>query len=701
MAQQRPLVLLCGASGTGVSTIARKLYADDPYHIDDAQSAATDDGVIALDLEEHLCAGFKGDRRIVNSSDAIPSMAKVVMLPRDELYREWSKCCQQLMAEHARTRGANLRLLTLHLTWYDSNTSEFFSPLDIRKLDRSDCRIGHVVILIDDIFDMYCRLQEHGDLYGEPVIKNKAMLLAGLRGLDSNVALTDPSKPSSDPAQEQGRVVAARLRLEAKELALGHLMSWRRSEMISAESLARALGAKFTVLGAKHSVRALQELTKSDEISRIYLSHRISEVRRLNKRSSKLPDGLGEWSSVVEEVNQLHFDFAASSQLLINPTAIDELRFAELAQCDSSAMSAPAEKLGDSEEEPSDSTDLYRGREAAYLAARWELPKNQRAGDQDALLWIDCVKQSDDTLRQILSEHTRALTENLSYDDEVAVSVARSLEARIFEEVSFRDHIIVESTPHLCVYRPFFSPSRREHGSRVEWSGGVGPEIDHWSKKYEFRSEDNARVAFVHTTSEIEARIRWLVSQGKNAQFLDHVQSMLHRLFTNWQVLDEVIFGFFRGEVLDPSPSGLAQNPSNVVKEEPGKVLRWMRAAALLGVTEAFTRLKLTDEELPSSDTAEPISVPSSAVGLFYIEEDPDGLAKDPIDTATTLCRFFNSSTAGPDDETASVDTEDLRNRFWAKHDEIFEQVTGASLVEYISQQRGYPLDELRKADQQ
>ena len=243
------------------------------------------------------------------------------------------------------------------------------------------------------------------------------------------------------------------LRLEAKELALGHLMSWRRSEMIYAESLARALGAKFTVLGAKHSTSALRELTTSSVIPRTYLSHRISEVRRLNKESSTLPDDLGTWSSVVKEVNRLHFAFAENNQLLINPTAIDELRFADSTSPDLTTESVPSEEVVGADKIPrAGNKNAYRGRESAYLAARWELPR-----EWGELLWIDRIRQSKDSFVEIPSEHTDTLTRNLAVDDDIALSVARSLEARIFEEVSFRDHVIVESTPHLCVYRPFFS----------------------------------------------------------------------------------------------------------------------------------------------------------------------------------------------------------------------------------------------------
>ena len=697
MGQQTPLVLLCGASGTGVSTIAKKLYEDDPYSTDDDQTSRADSEVVALDLEANLCETYRGDKRIVNAPGVKPSMANVVMLPRDELYGKWNECCQELMTMHSQSASANLRLLTLHLTWYDSNTSEFFSPVDVRQLDNPCCSIDHVAIVIDDIFDMYCRLQQPGDLCSDMVITSKAMLLAGLRGLDSKVALVKPDRHFENKEKELERLTSARLRLEAKELSLGHLISWRRSEMIYAESIARALGARFTVLGAKHSIKALRELTASKTIPRTYLSHRISEVRRQNKNSSELPNMLGDWLPVVKEVNRLHFAFAEKKQLLINPTAIDELRFADRKQPEAPSASALAEDTQEPKDSLSATKDsVYRGRESAFLAARWELHE-----ERDDLLWIGQTRQSNRSFVPVPDEHTLMFTENLTDVDETALSVTRSLEARIFEEVSFRDHVIVESTPHLCVYRPFFSPRTTEETNRVDWSGGVGPEIDHWAKKFEFRSEMDARVAFVHTTTEIKARIESLVSQGNNAQFLYHVQNMLQRLLVEWHVPDEVIAGFFQGTIVELRPTGLAQNRPNVVKDDPGQVLGWIRAAALVGLTEAFTRLKLRADDLPTSLRAESISVPSNSLGLFWVEEDEHGLAKDPADMATKLCDFFKGPSTSEVQEEDATDPEALRIDFWHVHDGIFEEITGNTLVEYVSRRNSYPYNDLMRATEQ
>ncbi|WP_423915747.1 hypothetical protein [Candidatus Poriferisodalis sp.] len=675
---QSPLVLLCAASGTGLSAIARGLSDSDENS--DAEAGKVE---ALRDLETSLCESYKGDARIVNHGDTVPSMGSVVTLPRDELYQTWNSTCDRLMDKHANSKKADLRVLSLHLTWFDSNTGEFFSPVDVRHLDREGCKFDHVVILIDDIFDMYSRLQNPGGLYSQSVIDNKASLIAGLRGLNLGSLDASSNPPDDDDAVRQNKLAARRLRLEAKELALGHLMSWRRSEMIYAENIARILGANFTILGTKHSKTALWHLAKSSEIPRTYLSHRISEVRRLNKKSSSLPEELGEWGSVVGEVNDLHFAFSRGKQLLINPTAIDELRFATIDQHKSDEEQAQPSLNGEGASgcDGHDSGPVdYGGRESALLAARWELPKSQ-----SELLWVSKIELPDGSIGNLSPEHTEIFTEDLSPIDDIALSVTRSLESRIFEEVSFRDHIIVENTPHLFVYRPFYHPNRSSDATRVEWSGGVGPEVDHWTKKFKFTSEASARVAFVHTRSEVAARIAWLESMGTEAPFLDHADSMLRSLFKKWHVSDEESFGFFRGRLVKRTPKGLAQNPSSILLEEPDTVLGWIRAAALLGLTEAFTRLKLRSSDEAESSDPERVSVPLDALGLFAIEEGDKGVAQNPEDNAQKLCAFFKGA----------LSAEDLYREFWAVHDAEFLRIVGESPAEYVAHKLNYPYDEL------
>ena len=124
-------------------------------------------------------------------------------------------------------------------------------------------------------------------------------------------------------------------------------------------------------------------------------------------------------------------------------------------------------------------------------------------------------------------------------------SVASSLAHKIYFEIAFRDHVIVENTPNLCVYRPFFCTDMNEAESAADWSSGVKREIKHWKDAHRKRARslptptdasDDARrrIAFVHTTDEIRCRIRWLLTPGNFSVFRGNARRHLER---NWEEL--------------------------------------------------------------------------------------------------------------------------------------------------------------------
>ena len=173
---------------------------------------------------------------------------------------------------------------------------------------------------------------------------------------------------------------------------------------------------------------------------RVYLSHRISQLRRSHGiLAASDPDAA--WDPPAYEVNALHASLASQGQLLINPTAIDELRFDH---------------------------DPETDRRSPILTPRWPLP-------EQTMIWRS-TKGS--------SEHTQILHTDAS--DEITSHVARSLSLRISSDVWFRDHAIVEHTPNLCVYRPFFCEAAT---SEPDWSGGVGSEMTHWLRYFKGRGD--------------------------------------------------------------------------------------------------------------------------------------------------------------------------------------------------------------------
>lgn len=619
--------LLCAASGTQLTQIANTL---------DSES-----NTIVKDLETELCKSYHKDTRLPRPTDArpLPTMAQlIVRIGRAELYERWASVCGEILDSQSKESSATCRLVALHLNWYDRNTGEFFSPVNPRVFDRDDICIEHVVILIDDIYDMFCRLQEPHHLYSQDVIDRRAKLLSKL------------SYPSGTDYKQLGDHAKKRLRLESIELALTHLIHWRRAEMIHAENIARYCNAELTVLGTKHSRKSLRQLVGRESVEKIYLSHRITEPRRMNKADNTLPDILGEWAPTTGEVNSLHWKFANKKQLLINPTAIDELRF------------------DDPEEYPDRSP---------MLAARWPLPEPHAD-----LLWSPPSRGY---------EHTELLSAGLNVADPVATGVARSLGNQIYIDISFRDHLLVETTPNLFVYRPFFSTTDSESGTGVDWSGGVGREIAHWIGNLTYGGGNVARIAFVHTRSEIRSRLRFLekheLARAKlTTGFRKHFEAMVERLNITAEELAEL----YAGVIGSAEDTQLGHDPPSNLRDSVDEVVKYLKAAATIQLVFFFTGVKAPEEDVEAVEEEEDARrMPSYILAREVIEQPDHQIADEELENVVSdLSLFFAGDMA---DKTVEENNRVFVNTCIAE----FEQYFGQHHEEYVSGLLSVPYREL------
>lgn len=640
-----PIVLLCAPSGTGLSRIARELTHDD-------HPTATQD------LESRLCDSYVGHHSHIElglQRDEVPSMWHIVRRPRDELYLAWKNCFRESIKSLAGSASAPYRLLCMHISWYNPDTTEFFSPVSVvyirRATKKQKCTVKQVVILIDDIYDMYHRLQGPNDIYRSDAINFRSERLHDLH------------YPTPNATSRK------RARLDAVESALAHLISWRQHEILHTENIARELGAAFTVLGIKHSKAAASYLLQNEETPKIYLSHRISEVRRINKKTSALPRDLGDWSAVVDEVNDLHSAFADRQQLLINPTAIDELRF------------------GDSKGKP---------KQRPLLARRWKIIE-----PFDYLLWEPPTQGY---------EHTQLLKGELELPDATATAVARSLSNRIYFDISFRDHVIVEHTSRLCVYRPFFSGSNSDQENStnvavgVDWSGGVRPEVMHWYRKTLFQTNQRRRIAFVHTRREIRERIAWLKfgDQRRLAEtILNHFPDIYHHhdgcREDATQLCGEarrVLNSREPGTHLSQDPAHEQVQLSDSISRNLDRVVRSLEVAYQLATFHFFTLLTRPEEaEIPGCSAVPAFDV---CMILGRESESEDRLLMNFDEVANKLCQFYGGefdrrcSRCDPllheDDLSDSLERLCLgceESEIWRIHSQEFIDVMSVDVVEF------------------
>lgn len=628
-----PIVLLCAPSGTGLTRISDWLK--------DADSR-----LVVRDLERAVCEIHRDPAKMLSRR-----MGKVTRDPRPILYDSWRIACEKVfeeVAEEAKSSASHPAVVSMHLSWYNPDTSEFFSPVDLVTLKGNNCSIVHIVILIDDIFDMYCALTGPDDLYGAQFNNHHQKLLAKLA-------------PTLTTQDQQA---------QATEIALNELLSWRRAEMIQAENMARSLGAKLTMLGTKHDRRVLQSIVSAPHLPRIYLSHRISEHRRHERTT-------GGWVSVVHEVNALHQHFMEQAQLLINPTAIDELRFEEADR---------------------------EGRRNPLLGARWPMPE---ASDlmlcsvplrgPDGKADVEATKKRD---AEVDYEHTRILTNNSETVPVVSQSVARYLANRIFFEVAFRDHVIVENTPHLCVYRPFFCIDMNEAQSRSDWSSGVLREIQHWnrSQRKVVRNipdetvpleESVRRVAFIHSETEISGRIDRLFTGDVLKKFVSTVESLLRKIWVDDGMDNNEMTDLFAQQIPESKADPLGRDPNRLrIEEDPEGVFKSIGAAIQAALHTEFT--SLVRPGMPDIDAGGPARYGVGQVALYVIEEEMNRCAAKLRELTRSLAEFFA-------DQLGEKQVTEINDRFWEHCDAYLESKAETTFERFIADRLKIPYDRLEE----
>lgn len=673
-----PLVLVCAPSGTGLSRVGEWL---------DKQIESLSSPALVFDLELELRARRYEDQQGAanikpNTPDSLRAhqsalraqakkferMDQVLRDSRARLLEQWVQTYDNIMSRVAgewATTSPSFVALFLHLTWYDPQTRELFSPVNIPILSTHG-EVRRVILLIDDIFDMFSSLrgggredQDRYALYSDRNLDSEAGILGKL--------WTEPAEPSraNERAREHYRTAMALCKrhrsVEAVEAALTQLLSWRRYEMIQAESIARTLGADFTLLGTKHSRSALRLLASGSKAHEIYLSHRISEVRRSNKTDE---ENKSEWPLLVDEVNSLHGQFAEEGCLLINPTAIDELRFGAAST----------------------------GGPGPILTPRWPLPGG-------SLLWATPDRGNS-------PDHTELLSGELDPSDQIALGSARSLAKQILSEVAARDHMIVEHTPGICVYRPFFASDRAQQATsstspdsttkdrakdaefqcperpKTRWSGGVRRELEHWLALATLPDLPQRRAAFVHTDKEITLRLQWLrEASGLMPEAISTVHNHLDNNLFKVGIPKALRRIFFKGQTTYPADFFGARDDERLL-DHASQIVKWMRSCTAISLFETFTRLDRPDDDKTDS-------LPKFAIGLFYAEENEEGGVKDLRRLSTELCSFFRSSDSH----------EEGNRKFWSSHDRIFGDVFQMDPPRFFAKELNIAYEDFVRAD--
>jgi hypothetical protein len=405
-----------------------------------------------VDVEDQLCASYE-IRKALQSLPVPtrPNIGDVTRyLARTQVIRYWKQSLRQSLTALIQLDDSGpggLNVLTCHLDLYGGRRREFYSPIDVRAFVEDGHTVSHVLLLIDDIYDMYVRLSQPGLLYDE-----RAGLPEYMRArqrVGSNY-LTEISA-------DESKRLRGEWTLEYKANVLSALLAWRRAEMLMAEAVAHQLDARYMVYAIKQSTAAVASWLLNASRGGVYISHPITRPRDSRRGSGKWPS-----DGVVEECNALQGALDKSGVTCVMPTGIDELRFV-----------------------------LVGERKVPRLDVRWPIA-SQEDDFSDTLYVAGASDQPE--LAHIL------LAPDLQDDDRDWRPWLRSLENQISTEVPFRDHHLVAADPGLLVLRPYY-------GEGVA-SNGVAAEVDHWQTLAEDPTQVKRRAVFVHFTADIELMLR-------------------------------------------------------------------------------------------------------------------------------------------------------------------------------------------------
>lgn len=315
---------------------------------------------------------------------------------------------------------ASVRFLVLHSTRYSLSFKATHCPVDsgviARESTRYRLRPRRLILITDDVFDIYARLIRPGGLIA---LDRDERLHQGLVRMASALNCEIRDLPRSVYRREE---------LAWQTQALLWLLRWRELEAVAGEQLATSLGVEHLVWAVKQSALAVIGWASGRLAKSVYLSHPISRVREEAEES-------GSWPPLANEVNSLQELLASEGLALVMPSAIDEHRFRRV------------------------SVDRSREVLIAALGPRWPLPSGDTLYDRP---------DGGPEHTSVFSSPGKGRAAVMQEVDAVLSPLDREMTAQI----ASRDHFFVGATDAILVYRPL--------SGMGFVSKGVASEIVHW-----------------------------------------------------------------------------------------------------------------------------------------------------------------------------------------------------------------------------
>lgn len=391
------------------------------------------------------------------------NLAKFIgQCPQDKIRSLWPNALNAAVAAAKRERP-DYAIVVCSLQFYRSETFEFYSPVNLAALNAHKPQA--ILTLIDDIYDVYFRLSQSGEVFDILELQNRVVAPEPVRGQDLRALYKNALN----------LVIQSLLRI----------LVWREKEIDAGATLSRNLTCKHQVLAAKHPLTTGIQLllgkvpyagkSLADSYP-IYVSHPISRPRR--DRAQK-----GEWPPFVSDLNLIAETLATAESsgrcvAPVMPTAIDEYRILD------------------------DGTFLQ-----PHLSPRWPLMT------ADLMYVVPNAPEGEEPFASYDDYERRGLSRlfdppldgvgrrsGIPLGDAETSGMLRTLKEAIRLQMAGRDHLLVRQCPGFFLFRPVYD--------RGEFSSGVRSELHTYDQLR--RWADNAasdvgrKIAFVHGSDDVK-----------------------------------------------------------------------------------------------------------------------------------------------------------------------------------------------------
>ena len=346
---------------------------------------------------------------------------------RQTLRSKWEESMDHILYD-IKIKNKKLNIILSHPVYYNITTREFFSIFNsgylIEKASENSLYVSHTVHVIDDIHDVFKRLTNEEELFGDNALAE--FMERYMKSFNF----------SFKEIQKNSRAFVGWI-----QHCINSIVNWRAQEILLTQNIATQLNSKFILWAIKQNPFVLIDWFTNDK-SIFYVSHPISEPRRYEKSNKK-------WPALVDVLNELQIRLGKINICSVMPTAIDEYRF---------------EKI--------------RSGYSSNLTKRWPIPSHTKSAfkkynllddDQDK---TNILNPNEITFSQDFNEVKSIKKSNVAKIQEYVNSAFNTLEITITESMANRDHTLVWHTNGVIVIEPYDVINHKIHG-------GVLKELDY------------------------------------------------------------------------------------------------------------------------------------------------------------------------------------------------------------------------------